>query len=1138
VTAPTGDPMVGRTIAQYDVLARVGGGGMGVVYRARDNRLGRTVALKFLPSQWSHDEDARQRFIREAQAASATNHQNICTIHDIETADDGQLFIVMAYYEGQTLKQRLASGPLAVEEALDVATQLADGLAKAHAQGVVHRDVKPGNVMLTEDGVRILDFGLATFADALKLTVEHSTLGTAAYMSPEQVRGQSADARSDVWAVGVMLYEMLTGHVPFQGSHAEAIAYAVRNETPVAIRASRPEVGEEIEQLVFRAIHKEPAVRFKDGRELGRALRQVRGQSMPLDLLTLPVSAPPSHLERRQQDQVAKPRTLIVAAGVAATVAMAAGALWWTVSGPRRVVAIAPLVNETGYDVLGAYRMALTNALIDALTDSPTVRVVGHEELSEVIRGRRSDGRDLSSTAVIQAIAGGSGADFLVVPTILKDGDRWKARLDIRDPETATTDTVREIQAGPSVLVKESAYAMVLSLADEIEQYVASVSWRSRFTAFIHSVLSRTPHHRLAVGSLDAADAFEQGLDRYEELEISTSASSFERASQADPLSPLPVAWRSRVARLMRRDVEAVQLAREAVGRLSNATSESDRHFVEAVAAESNRDLAAAEMHYRALVDLHPDDPDFLAELAAFHDRRGANDEAVRTYLQALDLPGRRVRPHVELCRLYIRLNNPTAARQRGETALSAFRAIGASAGEAQALFCLTDSLRRGSESDRAEALENAQAALKVLEPRQYRDNLARAHHYVALAFEAQGRLDDASKAWTQSLPIARDTNNLLATTVLMNLGATVEKLGRRAQAIEFLRQSASGFEELGDQNRAAQNQFNIGTILVQYGGGWKEGLKDVQSSLAVFEEYRDVNFQVAARQVISIYNRYAGRRQASDRELSQALALAQKADLDYEIAKTQIRRAEVLVDDGEYESARALLVDAVAQASRRDGVEARIVLARTLLRQGETQAAGESLQAARELLGDGIDAGLLPALHAVSGELAYQIGNSAGARQHFRASAAFLTEELEDPDGALARAHLGMLDAQDGQYGTGRESIRQTLDTARRMGHISLEARCRLYLARVSLLEGKASEALTQLQMVPADNGEQAIDRELRAHVHYWTGEALKARGDDQAAVSQREAAVKIVEALAMKLPESGRETFRKRPDLVNILR
>src|SRR5262245_3444472 len=230
---------------------------MGIVYAARDLKLGRRVALKFLPPQWCHDESAKQRFIREAQAASSTDHRNICTIHDIETADDGQLFIVMAYYEGETLKKRLESGPLPIEEALDIATQVSEGLAKAHAQGVVHRDIKPGNIILTEDGVRILDFGLATFVDALKLTIENAPLGTVAYMSPEQVRGLPADARTDVWATGAVLYEMLTGHPPFRGSHPEAIGFAIRNEPPSPIRAERPDVPEEVEKLVFRALHKE-----------------------------------------------------------------------------------------------------------------------------------------------------------------------------------------------------------------------------------------------------------------------------------------------------------------------------------------------------------------------------------------------------------------------------------------------------------------------------------------------------------------------------------------------------------------------------------------------------------------------------------------------------------------------------------------------------------------------------------------------------------------------------------------------------------------------------------------------------------------------------------------------------------------
>src|SRR5688500_15868502 len=210
---------------------------MGVVYAARDTKLGRRVALKFLPPQWSHDEGAKERFIREAQAASSTDHRNICTIHDIESAGDGQLFIVMAHYDGVTLKQRLESGPLSVDEAMELAAQVAEGLAKTHAQGVVHRDIKPGNLMLTEDGVKILDFGLAKFADVrFKLTQEGSTLGTVAYMSPEQARGEEADHRTDIWATGVVLYEMLTGNVPFKGGYPEAISHAIKNDPPPPLR--------------------------------------------------------------------------------------------------------------------------------------------------------------------------------------------------------------------------------------------------------------------------------------------------------------------------------------------------------------------------------------------------------------------------------------------------------------------------------------------------------------------------------------------------------------------------------------------------------------------------------------------------------------------------------------------------------------------------------------------------------------------------------------------------------------------------------------------------------------------------------------------------------------------------------------
>ena len=200
--------------------------------------------------------------MREAQAASATDHPSICTIHGIDQAADGQLFIVMAYYEGVTLKQRLEGGPLPVEEALEIATQVAQGLARAHRAGVVHRDIKPSNLILTDDAVKIVDFGLAKFADSLHLTVSAAPLGTYAYMSPEQVRAEEATAQSDVWAAGVVLYEMLTGRPPFHGGYFEAIAHAIRHESPAPIRASRPEVPEAVERVVFRAMHKDVAVRY------------------------------------------------------------------------------------------------------------------------------------------------------------------------------------------------------------------------------------------------------------------------------------------------------------------------------------------------------------------------------------------------------------------------------------------------------------------------------------------------------------------------------------------------------------------------------------------------------------------------------------------------------------------------------------------------------------------------------------------------------------------------------------------------------------------------------------------------------------------------------------------------------------
>src|SRR5262245_60474785 len=360
VTTPvSADSLIGTKVSQYEIVAKLGGGGMGVVYKARDTKLGRLVALKFLPPQWSHDEGAKQRFVREAQAASATNHRHICVIHNIEEMPDGRLFIVMAYYEGETLKQKLERGRLPIGEAIEIASEIADGLAKAHAQGVIHRDVKPGNVMITEDGVKILDFGLAKFADALQLTVPGSTIGTVAYMSPEQARGEEADARSDVWALGIVMYEMLTGSVPFRGTYQEATFYAIKNEPLPSLRAARPDVPEALERIVMKALEKDPEKRFQSAREPARELKLLLGRTVPVELLTMEVSRPIGVTSESLPKK--RPRRIFTLGriGIAALllIAIAAGGYFWVTRPIERVqLVVAPVVNHTGFADLDAYR--------------------------------------------------------------------------------------------------------------------------------------------------------------------------------------------------------------------------------------------------------------------------------------------------------------------------------------------------------------------------------------------------------------------------------------------------------------------------------------------------------------------------------------------------------------------------------------------------------------------------------------------------------------------------------------------------------------------------------------------------------------------------------------------------------------
>jgi serine/threonine protein kinase len=271
--------MIDERISHYKILEKLGEGGMGIIYKAEDLKLKRTVALKVLPESFTQDEESKRRFISEAQNASSLQHNNICTIHEIDETEDGFLFISMDYYEGETLKTKISKELISLDDIINIISQIAEGLHKAHDNGIIHRDIKPANIFITKEGiVKILDFGLAKKIDRTQFTRRDIKFGTTEYMSPEQIKGEKVDHRTDIWSLGVLLYEMLTGHHPFQADYEQAIIYLLLNQEPEDIRKFREDIPDNLLRIVERSIAKEKEDRYDNMTAMFEDLRKAKTQ--------------------------------------------------------------------------------------------------------------------------------------------------------------------------------------------------------------------------------------------------------------------------------------------------------------------------------------------------------------------------------------------------------------------------------------------------------------------------------------------------------------------------------------------------------------------------------------------------------------------------------------------------------------------------------------------------------------------------------------------------------------------------------------------------------------------------------------------------------------------------------------------
>ena len=619
--------MIGKTISHYKILEKLGQGQMGVVYKARDVKLDRLVALKFLPHYLTSDPAEKERFVREAKAASALNHPNITTVHEIDEFE-GQIFIVMEYIEGRTLKRTIEQDRLSVKEVLDIGIQVCDGLNAAHEKNMVHRDIRSDNIMLTAKGqVKIMDFGLAELKQASEPTRSGSTAGTAAYMSPEQAQGQEVDRRSDIFSVGVVLYELLTGRLPFEGEHQAAIVYSILTENPQPVARFNNQVSDRLENTVFKALAKGREGRYHHADDL---LADLRREKRNLEYTKTGKISPVAMGPRSKKRLI----SLVVPALIVLSLVLiliVAEPFKFQIDpaqsglAEENTLAVMHFENLKDREDRGKIGEMVSELLITDLSESQYMRVVSSQRLFDLLKMMGREGLKVIDRTVAFEVAKKAQAKYILLGSILATEPDLIITSQLVDVGTGNVVASQRI-SGPN---GTNIFALVDSLSLEIKKDLELPALAGKEEG--KSVADISTH------SPEALRLYLEGNELFKKVYMKEAAEKFEQAVKID------TAFASAYLKLaicysnLNDLVKSRSFVEKAV-KLRDRVSRKERFLIEAFDQLYRTDFRGARRTLQEMTRLYPDEKIAYENLATLNYIMSDYEEVIVNYQKVIEL--------------------------------------------------------------------------------------------------------------------------------------------------------------------------------------------------------------------------------------------------------------------------------------------------------------------------------------------------------------------------------------------------------------------------------------------------------------------------------------------------------------------